>query len=53
MCRTFFRKGDKDYTQGQPRYTLLKKEKKDVQTGEIIVQYYIEIKRGQVPLFLC
>lgn len=39
MCRTFFRKGDKDYTQGQPRYTLLKKEKKDVRTGEIIVQY--------------
>ena len=39
MCRTFFRKEDKDYTQGQPRYTLLKKEKKNVQTGETIVQY--------------
>lgn len=39
MCRTFFGKGDKDYTQGQPRYTLLKKEKKDVQTGETVVQY--------------
>ena len=25
--------------QGQPRYTLLKKEKKNVQTGETIVQY--------------
>lgn len=39
MCRTFFGKGEKDYTQGQPRYTLLKKEKKDVRTGETIVQY--------------
>jgi len=39
MCRTFFRKEDKDYTQGQPRYTLLKKEKKDVWTGEIEIQY--------------
>lgn len=39
MCRSFFRKEDKDYTQGQPRYTLLKKEKKNVQTGEIVVQF--------------
>ena len=28
MCRTFFRIEDKDYTIGQPQYTLLKKEKK-------------------------
>lgn len=27
MCRTFFRTGNKDYTEGQPQYTLLKKEK--------------------------
>jgi len=27
MCRTFFRIKDKDYTEGQPQYTLLKKEK--------------------------
>ena len=26
MCRTFFKIADKDYTQGQPCYTLLKKE---------------------------
>jgi hypothetical protein len=26
MCRTFFRIEDKDYTKGQPRYTLLKKD---------------------------
>ena len=39
MCRTFFSVGDKDYTQGQPCYTLLKKEKKNLLTGEVIVQY--------------
>lgn len=27
VCRTFFPKAEKDYAQGQPRYTLLKKEK--------------------------
>ena len=27
VCRTFFPKANKDYTQGQPQYTLLKKEK--------------------------
>ena len=26
-CRTFFPKSEKDYTQGQPRYALLRKEK--------------------------
>ena len=39
MCRTFFRIGDKDYTIGQPRYTLLRKEKKNILTGEVVVQY--------------
>ena len=39
MCRTFFRVGDVDYTQGQPQYTLLKKEKRNLVTGEAVVQY--------------
>jgi len=39
MCRTFFPKCDIDYTQGQPQYTLLKKEKRNIVTGEVIVQY--------------
>ena len=39
MCRTFFPAADKDYTIGQPQYTLLKKEKRNIQTGEIIIQY--------------
>ena len=39
VCRTFFPKAEKDYAQGQPRYTLLKKEKINLQTGEAIIQY--------------
>lgn len=39
MCRTFFRVGDIDYTKGQPQYTLLKKEKRNLLTDEVIVQY--------------
>lgn len=39
VCRTFFPKAEKDYTKGQPRYTLLKKEKINLKTGETIVQY--------------
>lgn len=39
MCRTFFRVGNIDYTKGQPQYTLLKKEKRNLLTGEITVQY--------------
>lgn len=39
VCRTFFPKTEKDYAEGQPRYTLLKKEKINLQTGESIVQY--------------
>lgn len=38
-CRTFFPKSEKDYTQGQPRYTLLKKEKICLPTGETVIQY--------------
>ena len=39
MCRTFFGKGDRDYTEGQPMYTLLKKEKIHIPSGQIDVQY--------------
>lgn len=39
MCRTFFRIGDKDYTQGQSCYTLLRKEKRNLLTGEVFIQY--------------
>lgn len=39
MCRTFFPKRDKDYTVGQPRYTLLKKEKIHIQDGKVVYQY--------------
>lgn len=39
MCRTFFPIGEKDYTEGQPLYTLLKKEKKNLLTKEVVVQY--------------
>lgn len=38
FCRSFFPKEDKDYTKGQPIYTLLKKEKITISTGETIVQ---------------
>lgn len=39
VCRTFFPKAEKDYAQGQPQYTLLKKEKINLNTGEVIIQY--------------
>ena len=39
VCRTLFPKTEKDYTKGQPRYTLLKKEKHNLLTGETIIQY--------------
>ena len=39
VCRTFFPKSEKDYAQGQPQYTLLKKEKINQKTGDIIIQY--------------
>ena len=39
FCRSFFPKGDKDYTIGQPKYTLLYKRKINKITGESIIQY--------------
>ncbi len=39
FCRSFFPKGERDYTEGQPRYTMLYKEKINLTTGETIVQY--------------
>ena len=39
MCRTFFRKGYKDYAEGQPQYALLRKEKKHLPSGVVSVQY--------------
>lgn len=39
FCRSFFPKENKDYTIGQPTYTLLFKEKTTVSTGEKVVQY--------------
>lgn len=47
MCRTFFRVGDVDYTKGQPQYTLLKKEKRNLLTGEVVVQYDKLTKREE------
>lgn len=38
-CRSFFPKGGKDYTAGQSIYTMLYKEKIDLITGNITVQY--------------
>ncbi|MCM1144660.1 MAG: PBECR4 domain-containing protein [Blautia sp.] len=38
-CRSFFPKSERDYTQGQPRFTLLKKEKTCLSTGKTTVQY--------------
>lgn len=39
VCRTFFPKAGKDYAEGQPRYTLLKKDNINLKTGKTIVQY--------------
>lgn len=39
MCRTLFKIEKMDYTQGQPRYTLLKKEKKHLPSGTVTIQY--------------
>lgn len=39
FCRSFFPKEKKDYADGQPRYTMLYKEKRNLTTGEILVQY--------------
>ena len=39
MCRTFFPKTSIDYSLGQPRYTLLKKEKVRVSSGAMLLHY--------------
>lgn len=39
FCRSFFPKESKDYTIGQPTYTLLFKEKITISTGEREIQY--------------
>ena len=39
FCRSFFPKGDKDYTVGQAKYTLLFKKKINKITGEFEIQY--------------
>lgn len=39
MCRTFFPKQKIDYTLGQEKYTLLKKEKINIETGKEEVLY--------------
>ena len=39
MCRTFFPKTTIDYSYGQPRYTLLKKEKVCVSSGAVLLRY--------------
>lgn len=39
FCRSFFPKEQKDYTVGQPQFTLLFKEKICVSTGRRMVQY--------------
>lgn len=39
FCRSFFPKGDKEYTAGQAKYTLLYKKKINKITGDAIVQY--------------
>ena len=39
MCRTFFPKSTIDYSIGQPKYTLLRKEKIRVSSGEILLRH--------------
>lgn len=46
VCRTFFPKSSKDYTEGQPRYTLLYKEKRNLVSGETLIQYDRLARKG-------
>ncbi len=39
VCRTLFPKSKLDYAKGQPKYTLLRKEKRNLKTGEVSLQY--------------
>ena len=49
FCRSFFPKEDKDYTKGQAVYTLLKKEKTILSTGNTIIQYDRLTPKKEVP----
>jgi len=49
FCRSFFPKEQKDYTVGQPQFTLLFKEKITVSTGEKIIQYDRLTPKKEVP----
>lgn len=39
FCRSFFPMDKKDYTKKQAQYTLLKKEKTNLQTGKTVIQH--------------
>lgn len=39
VCCSLFPFDGKDYTKGQTKYTLLYKEKRNLRTGEAVVQY--------------
>lgn len=39
LCRTFFPKSKIDYSFGQPKYTLLRKEKIRITDGEVVFSY--------------
>ena len=39
FCRSFFPRTGRDYTANQPKYTLLHKEKIDLETGKILLLY--------------
>lgn len=49
VCRTFFPKAGKDYAQGQPRYTLLRKEKYNLMTGRTVLQYDRLTSKNPLP----
>lgn len=38
FCRTFFKRNKVDYTTMQTKYTLLRKEKIDIRTNQIILE---------------
>ena len=39
FCRSFFPRTGRDYTKNQTKYTLLYKEKRNLRTGKVVVQY--------------
>ena len=44
FCRSFFPMDKKDYTKKQAQYTLLKKEKTNLQTGKTVITDMIVTK---------